>query len=420
MADKSFGLKQVNLIGASGTPRIESPNNLNINATNVAISTDMSVGGELTVTDTFLKPQAVGLGTTDATGRDAGISTSVGTLIYDSSVGLQIYTGDTAGWRTVSGTATLLATGGTVSNFGGKTLHTFTSTGPFSSPQSLDCEVLCVGGGGGSGSAGGGGGAGGYRSVPVTIPAVAHTVTVGGGGADNTPSQPDSGTASSITVTGPGVVVVFASGGGAGGAYAPSNSGQPGGSGGGRAWNNPTAGSTVASPDGISPTTQGFNGGPSVGPGGGGPSNPHSASGGGGAGAIGTNGGGPGPNTSLAGGNGGAGLQAPSTFRDPNGNQGAPGPGGGNYWFAGGGGGGTWYNHGSGGRGGNPSASSTSDNPFAGGGNAANATGSAPRTGDDGAVNTGGGGGGGWNGPPAGTSAGGQGGSGIVIIAYPS
>ena len=45
MADKSFGLKQVNLINASGTPRIESPNNLNINAVNVAISTDITVGG---------------------------------------------------------------------------------------------------------------------------------------------------------------------------------------------------------------------------------------------------------------------------------------------------------------------------------------------------------------------------------------
>lgn len=47
MADKSFGVKEVNLVGASGTPTIESPNNLNINATNVAISTDMSIGGNL-------------------------------------------------------------------------------------------------------------------------------------------------------------------------------------------------------------------------------------------------------------------------------------------------------------------------------------------------------------------------------------
>ena len=50
MADKSFGVKDVNLIGASGTPTIDSPNNLNINAVNVAISTDMSIGGNLSVT----------------------------------------------------------------------------------------------------------------------------------------------------------------------------------------------------------------------------------------------------------------------------------------------------------------------------------------------------------------------------------
>ena len=49
MADKSFGVKDVNLIGASGTPTIDSPNNLNINAVNVAISTDMSIGGNLSV-----------------------------------------------------------------------------------------------------------------------------------------------------------------------------------------------------------------------------------------------------------------------------------------------------------------------------------------------------------------------------------
>ncbi len=45
MADKKFGVKQLNLIGASGTPVITSPNTLNINATNVAISTDMTIGG---------------------------------------------------------------------------------------------------------------------------------------------------------------------------------------------------------------------------------------------------------------------------------------------------------------------------------------------------------------------------------------
>ena len=49
MAEKGFGVKEVNLIGASGTPTITSPNNLNLNAVNVAISTNVSVGGTLTV-----------------------------------------------------------------------------------------------------------------------------------------------------------------------------------------------------------------------------------------------------------------------------------------------------------------------------------------------------------------------------------
>ena len=44
MADKNFGIKELNLIGASGTPTIDSPNNLNINAVNVAISTSLTVG----------------------------------------------------------------------------------------------------------------------------------------------------------------------------------------------------------------------------------------------------------------------------------------------------------------------------------------------------------------------------------------
>lgn len=49
MADKSFGIKELNLIGASGTPTITSPNNLNLNASNVAISTDVTIGRHLDV-----------------------------------------------------------------------------------------------------------------------------------------------------------------------------------------------------------------------------------------------------------------------------------------------------------------------------------------------------------------------------------
>ena len=50
MAEKSFGVKEINLIGASGTPTIESPNNLNLSAVNVAISTNATIGGTLSVT----------------------------------------------------------------------------------------------------------------------------------------------------------------------------------------------------------------------------------------------------------------------------------------------------------------------------------------------------------------------------------
>ena len=50
MADKSFGVKELNLLGSSGTPSIESPNDLNLNANTVAISTNLTVGSKLSVT----------------------------------------------------------------------------------------------------------------------------------------------------------------------------------------------------------------------------------------------------------------------------------------------------------------------------------------------------------------------------------
>lgn len=49
MPEKNFGIKKINLSGSSGTPTITSPNNINFNAVNVAISSDSSVGSDLTV-----------------------------------------------------------------------------------------------------------------------------------------------------------------------------------------------------------------------------------------------------------------------------------------------------------------------------------------------------------------------------------
>ena len=64
MADKSFGVKQLNLIGPSGTPTITSPNNLNVNAVTVAISTDVSIGGQVTSNVIVGTGKSVGIGST--------------------------------------------------------------------------------------------------------------------------------------------------------------------------------------------------------------------------------------------------------------------------------------------------------------------------------------------------------------------
>lgn len=64
MADKGFGVEEVNLIGASGTPTIESPNNLNLDANTVAISTNATIGGWFTSELRTADGYNVGVGTT--------------------------------------------------------------------------------------------------------------------------------------------------------------------------------------------------------------------------------------------------------------------------------------------------------------------------------------------------------------------
>lgn len=195
MADKSFGVKDINLIGAAGTPEIESPNNLNIKATNVAISTDMSVGGELTVTDTFLKPQAVGLGTTTATGRDAGITTAPGTMIYVPDVGMQVYSGD-SGWKTIANTnastdTPITASGGNSSfSADGKTIQKFTADGTFTvSAGTGSVEIFAVGGGGSGAADSGGGGGGGAAIWATSVPVSpgSYSIVCGPGGGTGSP-----------------------------------------------------------------------------------------------------------------------------------------------------------------------------------------------------------------------------------------
>ena len=87
-------------------------------------------------------------------------------------------------------TATAKATGGAISFYGDKTIHTFTSSGTFATKANWSAgnvEYIVVGGGGsgggGWGGGGGGGGAGAYRAgtTPVTGTNTSVSIVVGAG-----------------------------------------------------------------------------------------------------------------------------------------------------------------------------------------------------------------------------------------------
>lgn len=108
MADKSFGVKRLNLTGPSGTPTIDSPNNLNLNAISVAISTDLSVGGQVQSNLKIGSSYSVGIGTTVPTsklhvvgdGRFTGVVTAVSFI--GNITGNVIGTASTASFATTA------------------------------------------------------------------------------------------------------------------------------------------------------------------------------------------------------------------------------------------------------------------------------------------------------------------------------
>ena len=88
MADKSFGIKELNLVGASGVPTIESPNNLNLNAVNVAISTDVSIGSTCSIGGTCSATTFYGSGaglTNLQSGGTATTSTYAGSWVLGAN-----------------------------------------------------------------------------------------------------------------------------------------------------------------------------------------------------------------------------------------------------------------------------------------------------------------------------------------------
>ena len=84
---------------------------------------------------------------------------------------------------------TAKATGGAISFYGGKTIHTFVQALELLLPTpdwsaATGEYVVIGGGGGGGGSQGGGGGAGAYRTgtTPIGAHPVSTTIQIGGGG----------------------------------------------------------------------------------------------------------------------------------------------------------------------------------------------------------------------------------------------
>ncbi len=348
---------------------------------------------------------------TGAGGEDGGSGTGDGGQANGSAGG----SGIVVVRYKIASVATAKATGGAISFYGGKTIHTFTSSGTFATTSdwsAASVEYVVIGGGGSGGMKNylsGAGGAGSYRTgtTPIGAHPVSTSIQVGAGGivsglaAIPTPASAD-GTPSyfGTPITSPG--------GGGGGTY-PGGAGRNGGSGGGGAAHAPAPGQAGGTATGDSfPGTIGTT--PPVGWGhdggdGGGPSG-YGTGGGGGAGGAGVDG------TPTDGGSGGIGIQLPTTYRDPASTVGAPGPASppvtgadtsGKYYVAGGGGGSTYPTGTPGGAGG------------AGGGGA----GGIGANGGDGVVNTGSGGGGQERAPGPATQSG-RGGSGLVLIAYPS
>lgn len=304
------------------------------------------------------------------------------------------------------------ATGGQVSFYNNKIIHTFLYSQNFETTSAIsgaEVFVLGAGGGGAGGNGGpGGGGAGGAVSITgVSFPSpIAYTVTIGYGGRGGGKTDTRGGQGQDSYISGPGPALagnITGKGGGYGGNH-PNGQGGPGGCAGGNGGpevgSNQTPNQPTANPDWPTATAYGNNGGTH------GPESPNTLQGGGGGGL-----GGAGSNGWPR--KGGAGMQLPATFRDPRAalSLGTPGPGG-SYYVGGGGSGGT--------ENGAPGPQEGEVTPDSGGGGQSGGPGSYNRQcACPGLANTGGGGGGAWWQSPDGGKTGGDGGTGLVLIAYP-
>ena len=94
MADKKFGVRQIDLIGSSGATNIETPNTLNLKSNQVAISTDLSIGGNVVSHVRVGSGFSVGIGT----------STPKSALEVDGTTRSTFFIGNGSGLTGVTGT----------------------------------------------------------------------------------------------------------------------------------------------------------------------------------------------------------------------------------------------------------------------------------------------------------------------------
>ena len=262
--------------------------------TSISLTTTATVGGSAPYTYQWYRSTTSGFtpgagnilsGKTSSTLTDTGLTPST-TYYYKFTVTDSLSEVATSSEFTTSTTATVQET---ITYSGGYTIHTFTSSGTFTSDVPRNVEVLVVaGGGGGAGgksgvSNGGGGGAGGYIYNSSYSVSGSVSVTVGAGGAGGNNTLPSSGTNGENSV----FDTLTAVGGGGGGS---TGNGNAGGSGGG------AGGVATTKTGGAATSGQGFKGGDnttaSYAPGGGGGSsaagqnNRVTTMGGGGAGTV--------------------------------------------------------------------------------------------------------------------------------------
>ena len=289
----SFSGDGSNLTGIDSTALVDSDSTTRVqaNTSGAVVTGILTASSRIEVGDKFISSSGVGIGTTTTTGRNAGVGTVAGTLIYNATA-QQLEVFDGSQW--IGGLKSpLSATGGTkdTTSRTGYAVHTFTGSAEtfdvIGGDTDTTVEIMLVGGGAGGGRSpnyqGGGGGAGAlvYKTgVPVSVGS--YPISVGGGGASDSNGTPTTG----LSYTAPG--------GGHGASEGPGGNrpAESGGSGGGGSWPGlPGAsgtGATGGSGDSTTPDA-GFGHPAGNGAGSGGSPNSYSGAGGGGAGASSSN-----------------------------------------------------------------------------------------------------------------------------------